>query len=347
MNVHEKYMHRCLQLAKNGLGTTYPNPLVGAVIVYNDTIIGEGWHQKSGLPHAEVNAINKVKDKSKLKEATLYVNLEPCSHFGKTPPCANLIIDNAIKKVVIGTKDPNSKVAGSGIEKLEKYGIEVVCGVLEEECNQINKRFFCFHKKRRPYIILKWAQSQDGFIAPETKKNEGPFYISNSISRQLVHKWRTEEQAILVGYNTIIKDNPKLNAREWRGNQPIRIVLDKNNSLNNHHSIFDMLQPTIIFNNEENYAQELVIKKEKIIFDSNALHQIIEKLHYFEVQSILIEGGKKTLDLFIKEQLWDEARIFTNPMTLYNGIPSPEVEGKIKKQYYIENDQLTIIEPYD
>ena len=210
MKIHENYIKRCLELAKNGLGTTYPNPLVGSVIVYNNEIIGEGWHRKSGEPHAEVNAINSVKDKSLLSKATIYVSLEPCSHYGKTPPCCDLIIKHKIPNVVVGTIDPNSKVSGSGIKRLQENGANVTVGVLEKECNELNKRFFTFHNKKRPYIILKWAESQDGFMAPLGKEKQEPVWISNTFSRQLVHKWRSEEQAILVGTNTVLDDNPKI-----------------------------------------------------------------------------------------------------------------------------------------
>ena len=222
-------MLRCLQLAKNGLGSTYPNPMVGSVIVYEDRIIGEGWHQQAGQPHAEVNAVNSVNDQSLLDKATIYVSLEPCSHFGKTPPCSDLIIAKGIKKVVIGTVDPFAEVAGRGIKKLIDAGCEVLVGVLEQECQQLNKRFFTFHQKKRPYIILKWAESLDGFIAPEAKSRSSrePVWITNSYSKQLVHKWRAEEQSILVGTKTVEADNPSLTTRDWSGKSPTRIVLDR------------------------------------------------------------------------------------------------------------------------
>ena len=227
MNIHEKYIKRCIELAKNGLGATYPNPLVGSVIVYKNKIIGEGWHQKAGAPHAEVNAINSVKDESLLNKSTIYVSLEPCSHFGKTPPCSDLIIAKGIKKVIIGTVDPFAEVAGRGIKKLMEAGCEVQVGILEKECQDLNKRFFTFHQKKRPYIILKWAQTTDGFIAPKVQEKREPVWITNQYSKQLVHKWRSEEQAILVGTNTAIADNPKLNTRLWNGKNPVRVVIDK------------------------------------------------------------------------------------------------------------------------
>jgi diaminohydroxyphosphoribosylaminopyrimidine deaminase / 5-amino-6-(5-phosphoribosylamino)uracil reductase len=237
VKIHQKYIKRCIELAKNGLGTTYPNPLVGSVIVYNEEIIGEGWHRKSGEPHAEVNAINSVKDKSLLSKSTIYVSLEPCSHFGKTPPCCDLIIANKIPNVVIGTIDPFAKVSGSGIKKLIEAGKNVTIGILEDECKELNKRFFTFHTKKRPYIILKWAESSAGFIAPIFKEKQEPIWITNSFSRQLVHKWRSEEQAILVGTQTVLDDNPKLNTRDWNGQNPIRIILDRTGKISEDYHI--------------------------------------------------------------------------------------------------------------
>ena len=227
MNIHEKYINRCIEIAKNGLGTSRPNPMVGCVIVLNDVIIGEGFTSAYGGNHAEVNAIASINDKSLLKNTILYVTLEPCSHFGKTPPCSDLIIKHEIPKVVIGTKDINRKVSGKGIEKLINSGCDVTIGVLEEKCKEHHKRFFTFHNKKRPYIILKWAQTLDGFIAPKIKNKKKPVWISNAQSRQLNHKWRTQEQAILVGINTVLEDNPSLTARDWKGQNPIRIILEK------------------------------------------------------------------------------------------------------------------------
>ena len=246
MNIHEKYIKRCIELAQNGLGTTYPNPMVGSVIVHKNKIIGEGWHKKSGEAHAEVNAINSVKDESLLKDATIYVSLEPCSHFGKTPPCSDLIIAKEIKRVVIGTMDPFAKVAGRGIKKLMDAGCEVKVGILEDECLELNKSFFTFLKKQRPYIILKWAQTEDGFIAPENREGKRPVWITNKYSGQLVHKWRSEEAAILVGTNTVLKDNPSLNVRKWTGKSPIRIVIDRELKTPDEFPILDGTQKTIM-----------------------------------------------------------------------------------------------------
>ena len=249
MNIHEKYIKRCLQIAKNGLGTTRSNPMVGCVIVKNDVVIGEGFTSPFGGNHAEVNAIESVKNKSDLTEAILYVSLEPCSHFGKTPPCSDLIVKFPFKMVVVGSLDENSLVNGAGIEKLEKAGIDVLVGVLEEECKELNKRFFHFHKYKRPYVILKWAQTKDGFIDRVRKANDSlqPTWISNKYSQQLVHKWRSEEQAILVGTNTVINDNPKLNVRSWVGENPIRLVLDNSLRIPKDFHVFDGSIKTIVF----------------------------------------------------------------------------------------------------
>lgn len=330
MNANEKYIKRCLQLAKNGLGTTYPNPLVGSVVVYNDEIIGEGWHKKSGEAHAEVNAINSVKDKSLLSKATIYVSLEPCSHFGKTPPCADLIIQSKIPNVVIGTIDPFAKVAGNGIKKLIEAGKKVVVGVLKEECNELNQRFFTFHNKKRPYIILKWAESQDGFIAPLTKDNKEPYWITNQSSRQLVHKWRSEEQAILVGTQTVIDDNPSLTTRDWKGSNPHRIVLDQNHRISKESHIFD------------NQAKTSTLSANEIDFSKNIGIQIADFLYNQEIQSVIIEGGRQTLQTFIDENIWDEARVFKGATFLKEGTKAPIINSKrIKKENLVTDELLT------
>ena len=330
MKIHQKYIKRCIELAKNGLGTTYPNPLVGSVIVYNDEIIGEGWHRKSGEPHAEVNAINSVKDKSLLSKATIYVSLEPCSHFGKTPPCCDLIIANKIPNVVIGTIDPFAKVAGTGIKKLIENGKNVTVGILEGECNELNKRFFTFHTKKRPYIILKWAESTDGFIAPLSKETQKPVWITNEYSRQLVHKWRSEEEAILVGTNTVIDDNPSLTTRDWTGNNPIRIVLDQNNRISKESHIFD------------NQAKTLSISKDTIYFDNNIALEISNFLFNEGIQSLIIEGGRQTLQTFIDASIWDEARVFKSEISLKEGIKAPIILGKETiKQQFLKDEFLT------
>ena len=347
MKINEKYIRRCIELARNGLGTTYPNPLVGSVIVYDGKIIGEGWHKKSGESHAEVNAVKAVKDKSLLKKATIYVSLEPCSHFGKTPPCCDLIIKNNIPNVVIGTVDPNVKVAGNGIKKLIEAGIHVTVGVLEEECNALNKRFFTFHKKKRPFIVLKWAESQDGFIAPTEKLEKKPVWITNQYSRQLVHKWRTEEQAILVGTQTAIDDNPKLNARDWSGKNPIRLVIDQNNRIEKNNHIFDNQAVTIVFSKSID-----TIKKENTIFEildfeKNIAEQIVQILYQHQIQSVIIEGGRQTLQTFIDANLWDEARVFIGNIELKEGTKAPTLAKNQFKKQSIGTDELIQSKNYD
>jgi diaminohydroxyphosphoribosylaminopyrimidine deaminase/5-amino-6-(5-phosphoribosylamino)uracil reductase len=330
MNLHEKYIARCLELAQKGLGHTYPNPLVGSVIVHQDRIIGEGWHHKAGEPHAEVNAINSVTDTSLLAESTLYVNLEPCSHFGKTPPCCDLLIDQQIPKVVIGSVDHHSKVNGTGIARLQAAGKEVIVGVLADECAQLNRRFFTFHQKKRPYIILKWAQSADGFIAPLSKENRQPVWISNSNSRQLVHKWRTEEHAILVGTQTVLDDNPQLTARDWPGANPMRIVMDQHARIPKTNTIFD------------SEAETLIISQNEIDFSHNIATQIADYLYHKNIQSVIIEGGCQTLQTFIDENCWDEARVFTGEIQLVEGISAPQFQAIPFSQEKMGTDTLTL-----
>jgi diaminohydroxyphosphoribosylaminopyrimidine deaminase/5-amino-6-(5-phosphoribosylamino)uracil reductase len=340
VKVQEKYIKRCIELAKNGLGTTYPNPLVGCVIVFENTIIGEGWHKKSGEAHAEVIAIESVKNKELLSSSTLYVSLEPCSHFGKTPPCADLILKYKIPNVVIGTIDPNSKVAGKGIQKLKESGVNVTFGILEKEGNELNKRFFTFHKKSRPYIILKWAESSDGFISPKNKKEQKPVWISNEYSRQLVHKWRSEEQAILVGTQTIIDDNPSLTVREWVGNNPIRVVIDKENRIDSSYNVFDNQAKTIVFSNKEVTSVADQIQYIKIDFDKNPIQAIVDKLFENNFQSIIIEGGRKTIQSFIDANLWDEASVFIGEINLNDGTKAPIINSKNFKKEHLKNDLL-------
>ena len=326
-------------MAKNGLGTTYPNPLVGSVIVHNNKIIGEGWHYQAGKPHAEVNAINSVKDKSLLKDATIYVSLEPCSHFGKTPPCADLITKHQIKNVVIGCVDSFSEVSGKGIEKLKNNGCNVTVGVLEEECINLNKRFFTFHNKKRPYIILKWADTKDGFIAPEN--NTEITWITNTYSRQLVHKLRAEEQAILVGTNTVITDNPKLDCRTWHGNNPIRLILDRTLRIPENYTVLDQNTKTIIFTEVLKESND-ILYYEGINFLGNIAQQICEVLHKHNIQSVIIEGGSQTLQTFIATNLWDEAHVFTGNSKFTSGIKSPKFTGNLHKLTTIKEDTISI-----
>mgnify|MGYP006194907151 FL=1 len=347
MNNHEDYIARCIELAKNGFGTTYPNPMVGSVIVYNGEIIGEGWHQKAGEPHAEVNAIRSVKDPSLLDKATIYVSLEPCSHFGKTPPCCDLIIKNKIPNVVIGTVDSNIKVAGNGIKRLQEAGANVIVGVLEKECYELNQRFFTFHEKKRPYIILKWAETQDGFIAPLQKEEQKPVWITNLNSRQLVHKWRTEEQAILVGTQTVIDDNPQLNARDWEGNNPIRVVIDQNHRIPKTAHVFDNQTKTIVFSNKKSIPSLENTIFEVIDFQQNIAQQIADKLFQHQIQSVIIEGGAQTLQTFIDANLWDEARVFIGNCTFEKGVKAPILNTSPFKKEKIGTDELLIIRNYD
>ncbi|GAB1857746.1 bifunctional diaminohydroxyphosphoribosylaminopyrimidine deaminase/5-amino-6-(5-phosphoribosylamino)uracil reductase RibD [Flavobacteriaceae bacterium MHTCC 0001] len=319
-----------MQIAKNGLGTTRPNPMVGCVIVIDGKIISEGFTSAYGGNHAEVNAVNAVKDKSILKQATLYVTLEPCSHYGKTPPCSDMIIRHQIPNVVIGCIDDNVQVAGKGIKKLRDAGINVTVGVLENTCKQHHKRFFTFHNKKRPYIILKWAETKDGFIAPKTKTQQAPVWITNTYSRQLVHKWRTEEQAILVGTNTVIEDNPSLTVRHWTGTNPIRIVIDKERKLEKHLSIFD------------NASETIIIDKHTINFNALIATQISTLLFEKNINSVIIEGGAQTLQTFINENLWDEARIFTGNCYFTNGVKGPQFSGQLVSETMIGSDTLKI-----
>ena len=346
MKIHEFYINRCIQLAKNGLGTTYPNPLVGSVIVYDNKIISEGWHKKSGKPHAEVNAINAVKDKSLLSKSTIYISLEPCSHFGKTPPCCDLIIKHKIPNVVVGTIDPNNKVAGTGIKRLIENGTNVIVGVLEKECNELNKRFFTFHQKKRPYIILKWAESLDGFIAPLSKEKQEPVWISNEFSRQLVHQWRSEEQAILVGTKTVLDDNPKLDVRDWEGENPMRIVLDRTGKISNGYFVKDEKTKTIIITEQENLTSNENCIYENVIFDVQLTKKIVDISYKYGIQSILIEGGRQTIQRFIDDNVWDEARVFKGHVHLKSGIKAPILNGDFQSKN-IKDDQLKLFFNYD
>ncbi|HLU81028.1 MAG TPA: bifunctional diaminohydroxyphosphoribosylaminopyrimidine deaminase/5-amino-6-(5-phosphoribosylamino)uracil reductase RibD [Flavobacteriaceae bacterium] len=341
VKVREKYMQRCVELAQKGLGKTYPNPLVGSVIVHDEKIIGEGWHQKAGTPHAEVNAINSVADETLLKKSTLYVNLEPCSHYGKTPPCSDLIIAKGIKKVIIGIVDPFAAVSGRGIKKLLAAGCEVSVGMLEDECKHLNRRFLVFNQQKRPYIILKWAQTKDGFIAPKHHNTGKPVWISGEESRQLVHKWRTEEQAILVGTNTVLKDNPKLDARLWKGSNPVRVVLDREGKIPSDFHVLDgRTKSLILCENPKENRNNLIY--EPVDFKENLIAQICEILHRHHLQSLIVEGGSKTLQAFIDAGLWDEARIFTGKTLFKEGVKAPVFSGKPFLSQKIGEDSLQI-----
>ena len=338
-SIDEMYMSRCIQIATNGLGTTYPNPFVGSVIVHNNKIIGEGFTSEYGGPHAEVNAINSVKNPELLKESTLYVTLEPCSHHGKTPPCADLIIKKEIPRVVIGTLDPFSKVNGQGYLRLLKNGVDVTLNILENECLELNKRFLTFHQKKRPYIILKWAQTEDGYMGRDDIQK----WITNQYSKQLVHKWRTEEEAILVGKNTALIDNPLFYSRLWNGKNPLRIAIDKNLAIPRSFHLFDQSQPTVIFNSLEDFEEENLIIK-KIDFSEKIVPQVIDYLHQKNIQSLIIEGGSDTIQYFIETNLWDEARILSSDTIWNEGILAPRIKGTRIGKYRFLNDELNIFE---
>ena len=317
-----------MELALLGLGKTAPNPMVGAVIVYDDKIIGEGFHRQYGDAHAEVNAINSVTDKNLLKESTIYVNLEPCSHFGKTPPCADLIIQHQFKRVVISNVDPNVKVRGKGIEKLRNAGIEVITEVLKDQGDELNKRFFIFHRKNRPYIILKWAQTGDRFIdiirQPTDPKTST--WITNQEARMLVHKWRSEEQSILVGTNTAFMDNPQLNVRDWTGKNPIRIIIDRGLKLPKNLNLFNKKTSTLVFTQRE--MDEDDVKSTNLEYTALPMEAylpefLLGELYRRQIQSVIVEGGAKVLNNFLEAQLWDEARVFTGKKYFGEGIPAP------------------------
>jgi len=336
-------MRKCFQLAKQGLGNVQPNPMVGAVIVYRDTIVGEGYHERFGKAHAEVNAINQVVDNFSnaeeiLKESTLYVNLEPCSHFGKTPPCADLIIKHKLQKVVISNIDPFSAVNGKGIEKLKKAGIEVIQDVLRDEGYQVNKRFFTYHSLQRPFVILKWAESQDGFIsiAENTRTT-----ISGAEAKVLNHKWRSEEQAILVGTKTVMVDNPVLTVRDWVGNNPVRVIIDRELKLAKDLNIFNSDSKTIVFNN---YKTEKVDNIQYIQIDFYGLvpQFILYQLYLMEIQSLIIEGGAYTINEFIQYDLWDEARVFHSKIDLGKGVIAPVLHGLLDSKEDLGDDELFI-----
>ncbi len=337
-------MRRAIQLGKNGLALAAPNPSVGCVLVVNETIIGEGFTSPFGGPHAEVNAINAVKDKSLFTKATLYVTLEPCSHFGKTPPCVNLIIKHGIPRVVIGVLDPNPKVAGNGIKVLKASGCEVVSGVLAADCTSLHKRFLTYYQKQRPYITLKWAESLDGYIAPKKEarsKNPTPFWITNRYSRQYVHRWRSEEMAILVGTNTILEDNPKLTVRDWVGPPPIRILLDRYGKTPSDQHVLDGSIGTIVLT-EKPHAKK--VPKDTVFevldFSKPLAQQICNHLYLSNIHSVLVEGGSKTLETFIDADLWDEALIFKGVSIFKNGIKAPALSGECISTQSVLNDTL-------
>ncbi len=322
-------MQRSIDVAKKGIGTTYPNPCVGCIIVHENKVISEAYTSPHGGRHAEINAINKVNDKNIFKYCSMYVTLEPCSHYGKTPPCSIEISKYKFKRVIVGTIDPSNKVNGNGIKMMKDNFVDVKVSVLEDECRKLHRNFLTFHTKKRPYVILKWAESSDGFISPKQKKNNEPFWISCKKSRILVHKWRSIENSILVGYNTVISDNPSLTVRDFGGKNPKRIVLDPKNTLIHKYNVFSSDSETFKIPKNKN--------TEKYLDD------IIDFMFEKKIQSVIVEGGKKTLELFIKNNIWDEARVFVGPIKLKKGTKSPRLNGKKISQHRIDSDLLKII----
>lgn len=338
------FISRCIELAQKGNGFVAPNPMVGAVLVYNNKIIGEGYHHEFGGPHAEVNAINQSIENGNeqlLDKSILYVNLEPCSHTGKTPPCTDLIIKHRIPKVVLGNKDPFLKVNGSGIKKMVDAGIIVETGILENECLELNIRFNNFHTKKRPFILLKYAQTSDHFIAPFQIINKK---ISNEFTDILVHKWRSEEAAIMVGTKTLESDNPHLTVRKWQGKNPIRIILDKNLFLPKNFNFYDQSTSTIIFNiikNENVNNIEFI----KIDFDENVINKIISTLYERKILSLMVEGGRNLLNQFLEKNLWDEARIITSNKFFNDGLRAPTINGRLISTSTFTGDNISILRP--
>ncbi|EEI92867.1 riboflavin biosynthesis protein RibD [Sphingobacterium spiritivorum ATCC 33300] len=346
MNMQERYMQRCLELALLGAGTVSPNPMVGAVIVHENKIIGEGYTSPYGGPHAEVNAIQQVKDQYPdsadrlLAESDMYVSLEPCAHFGKTPPCANLIVKHNLRKVYIACMDPFAQVNGKGLGILQQAGIEVEVGLLEKEALWLNRRFFTRVRQNRPYVILKWAETADGYMAKNTDEQA---WISNEASKQLVHRWRSEEDAILVGTRTALIDNPSLTVREWEGNNPKRVLIDKQLSVPESAAIFSEDADTIVFNAVKTDWQGRIKYIELENYDLYLPQNILYQLYLMDIQSIIIEGGAKTLQLFIDAGLWDEARVIRSKVLWEGGIKAPVVEGELKEQQAVASDDFYLI----
>jgi len=341
MKIEEQYMKRCLQLAAHARATASPNPMVGAVIVHNGKIIGEGFHTLCGCAHAEVEAVRSVADEELLKESTMYVSLEPCSHFGKTPPCAKLIIEKKIPRVIIGTYDPFPAVSGRGVKMLQEAGVEVHVGVLESECRALNKAFFCMLEKKRPYIVLKWAQTKDGFIDKKRCKQDAvcPTPISNELTRMHVHKLRSEVQSILVGTNTAVNDNPSLTVRFWTGNHPVRLVLDRQLRIPSDYHLFDQKIPTVVFTEKEGISKpncEYVW----IDFEKDMQKQIVQALYDRKIQSVLVEGGRQLLQSFINANLWDEAQVEVANILFGEGVYAPSICGAADYTEKVLNSEM-------
>ncbi len=327
MTKDEKYIARCLQLARNARQNAAPNPMVGAVIVHKDIIIGEGYHIRCGEPHAEVNAIRSVKDENLLKDSTIYVSLEPCSHYGKTPPCSDLIIEKGIPRVVVGCMDPFPQVAGRGIEKLRKAGVDVTVGVLETECRSLIKRFITFHTEKRPFITLKWAVSADGFI-DVSRTGGNSVILSNAYTSMMAHKRRAEHAAILVGRRTALLDNPSLSTRNWYGKHPVRVVIDKDLTLPKSLHLFDGSVRTLVFTQQEAVSPNPLTEYIRLDFSRDILPQMMEVLYAYKLQSLLVEGGTVLLQSFIDTGLWDEAFIEETPVRLNGGVEAPLMPQK-------------------
>ena len=338
------YMRRCLELAGRAEGHTSPNPMVGAVVVHNRVIIGEGFHLRAGTPHAEVHAINAVKDKSLLPSSTIYASLEPCSHHGRTPPCADLIISSGIRRVVVGTTDTSLKVAGRGIALLRAAGIEVVNGVLEEECRRINRRFFSWHEKERPYVILKWARSTDGFIDFEREAGDTaePHWITGNTERILVHRWRAAEDAILAGGGTVRTDNPSLDVRLWSGKNPLRVIVSRSGNIDPGSKVFNGAVDTILFTCNENVSLPGV-RIIKLAGNQYFIEELLQALHGMGIQSLFVEGGAFIMSHFVESGLWDEARRFTGRMKFGGGVPDPFPDFTPEESVRFEKSILEIM----
>lgn len=338
---------RAIAIGRNGLGSTAPNPMVGCVIVHDNKIIGEGFTSAYGGPHAEVRAIASVTDKSMLRSATLYVTLEPCSHFGKTPPCSDLIIEMGIPRVMVGARDPNPLVSGTGIQRLQAAGVQVECGIMKNLSEEHHRRFLTFHQNKRPYIILKWAISADGFMAPSPRKREQvpqPYWISGEESRMLVHRWRNEEPAILTGTNTVLADNPELTTRLWGGPSPLRIILDRNLRIPRDSRVLNEQAPSLVFHGKnDSQASTANTEYQYIDFNADVAKQICQQLYERQILSLIVEGGKQSLETFIRADLWDEARVFSGQSLLGSGLRGPEIIGKTYSQSRIGNDTLNVL----
>jgi len=345
VKIQEKYLSRCIEIARHGLGSTAPNPMVGAVITHKDRIIGEGYTSPYGGPHAEVNAIRSVRHPELLREATLYVTLEPCCHHGKTPPCTDLILQSGIPRVVIGLQDPHEKVAGQGIAQLRAAGCEVTVGVLETACRHHHRRFLTFHADKRPYIILKWAESPDGYLAPDPARREPgqPFWISGERSRQLAHKWRTEEAAILVGTETALADNPGLTSRDWHGADPLRILIDRTLRVPaGSHLLSGAAQTLVICEPGHDMPSRPKVDYLALDFGPGFEARLCGALHAKKILSLIVEGGARTLSAFLESGLWDEARVFQGPRALKSGIKAPHISGTLLEQRRVGHDLLHI-----